>query len=87
MGILDQIGKLLMRHAECVMNHIQRGDLINLDGTNSKVTTFERYYGEKEGSEQVGIWGRCPMGKVSCCFNRTAEWQVRLRFVVYLRVK
>ena len=45
-SFLDQIGKLMMRHVEYVMNHIQRRSMINLDGTESKVTTFERYYGQ-----------------------------------------
>ena len=36
----------MMRHVEYVMNHIQGWDLINLDGGTSKVTTFERYFGQ-----------------------------------------
>ena len=44
--IFDQIGKLLMRLVEYVMNHIQRRDLMNRDGSMSNVTTFERCCGQ-----------------------------------------
>ena len=44
--ILDQVGNLLMRHVEYVMNRITHWHLINLDGGTSNVTTFERCCGQ-----------------------------------------
>ena len=44
--ILEQVGKLLMRHVEYVMNHIQCKCLLNLNGGIRTVTTSERCYGQ-----------------------------------------
>ena len=42
--ILDQLGKLMMRHVEYIVNHVQRREQMDLDGSTAKVTIFERYH-------------------------------------------